>query len=249
MGLVAVASLHGSPGATALATALAGRAHGAGEATLLVEADPDGGVLAARFDLGLRPCLTDLAGAARRGIAAADLGRFTQVVGPGVPVVVAHPSADQTGAALRSAAAPLATALTALAGTVVVDLGRWRPGSPAAPLAHVATRVLLVVHPVLEQIAQVVHAAEAAVDGTVSSGRIGLVLVGTRPYSARQVTEVVAGSAVEVVATVPADAAVSADPFAVSTRRRDPWTAAIDEVRRALATDPVSAQPGSPPAA
>ena len=65
---MAVGSISGSPGATSLAIDLARTCAGATPA-LLVEVDPDGGRLAARLDLPLRPGLTELAGAARSCVA------------------------------------------------------------------------------------------------------------------------------------------------------------------------------------
>jgi MinD-like ATPase involved in chromosome partitioning or flagellar assembly len=61
--LLAVCSLKGSPGVTTLATALGAR-WPAGETPILVEADPAGGDLMARFRLNDAPGLVTLAVAA-----------------------------------------------------------------------------------------------------------------------------------------------------------------------------------------
>jgi MinD-like ATPase involved in chromosome partitioning or flagellar assembly len=63
--LVALASNRGSPGCTTTALALATAWPPARGAPLLVEADPDGGVLAARIGLGIKPGLIVLCGRAR----------------------------------------------------------------------------------------------------------------------------------------------------------------------------------------
>ena len=56
MTVIAVGSVHGSPGATTLALDLARLcARSPGREVLLIEADPDGGCLAARLDLAVKP--------------------------------------------------------------------------------------------------------------------------------------------------------------------------------------------------
>ena len=119
MTVIAVGTVNGSSGATTLAYDLTARA---GNGALLIEADPDGGCLAARFDVALKPGLMELAGAARTGIDADDVWRFAQTTRDGVAVVVAHPSAEQTNAALRAALGHVLTA--------VADVDTKRPSPP-----------------------------------------------------------------------------------------------------------------------
>jgi MinD-like ATPase involved in chromosome partitioning or flagellar assembly len=157
MVVVAVASLRGSPGATSLALDLARLA---GSTSLLIEADPDGGCLAARLGLAARPGVTELAGAARTGIDPADLARFAQTSLHGVTVIVSHPAAEQVQAALRAAGAHVAAALRAVDGAVVVDVGRLRPGSPSLVLAEMAHAAVIVSPNSVDAIAAVVHRRE-----------------------------------------------------------------------------------------
>ncbi|MCU1399852.1 MAG: hypothetical protein JWN62_2961 [Acidimicrobiales bacterium] len=176
MSVVAVCSLHGAPGATALALDLARLC---GDGALLVEADPDGGCLAARLDLAMRPGLTELAGAARVGISAADLWRFAQPIGGGVGVIVGHPAAEQVQAALRASVQHVGTALRGSSGHVVVDVGRLRPGSPAMGLAAIADTTLVVAENGIESVVAVSH--RAAVLANVAAPQI--VLSSSKPYS------------------------------------------------------------------
>ncbi len=91
MSLIAVASAKGSPGATTLTLAL-GLARPPARGCLIVEADPDGGSLAARLGLSYEPGLVELAAAARREMPdAATVDRFTQGLGG----VGAHRDAGQ----------------------------------------------------------------------------------------------------------------------------------------------------------
>ncbi len=142
MTVIAVASLHGSPGATSLAVDLARHC---GDA-LLVEADPDGGCLAVRLDLGTRPGLTELGGAARTNIDTDELWKFAQQTAFGLSVIVAHPAAEQVHAALRAGALHVGAALRRLTCHVVIDVGRIRPGSPSHALLAAADHTVIVSH-------------------------------------------------------------------------------------------------------
>ena len=154
MAVIAVGSVHGSPGTSSLALDLAGMC---GPGALLIEADPDGGCLAARLDLSVRPGLTELAGAARVGIAADDLWRFAQSTTHGVAVIVAHPAAEQVHAALRAAVNHVGSALPHLGVDVIIDVGRLRPGSPALGFAAAADRTLVLTDSSIESLVSVHH--------------------------------------------------------------------------------------------
>ncbi|MCU1395617.1 MAG: hypothetical protein JWM34_4045 [Ilumatobacteraceae bacterium] len=181
MAVIVVCSVHGSPGVTTLALDLA-RLCGPG--ALLLEADPDGGRLAARLDLGVRPGLTELAGAARVGIAADDLSRFAQPVGE-LGVIVAHPAAEQVSVALRAAAHHIATAASGAGTNVVVDIGRLRAGSPALALAADADVTLVVADNTIETVVAVNHRAPLL--ARVASPCI--VLTSSKPYSMGDVAD------------------------------------------------------------
>lgn len=160
MTVVAVGSVHGSPGATRLALDLASVDP---DTTLLLEADPDGGWLAARLDLAVRPGLVELAGSARAGTTADDLWRFAQGGVGEVPIVVAHPAAEQVGSALRAAGEHIARALREISASprhVVIDVGRLRPGSPALVLLGAADHVVVVADNSAEHAVALTHRAQ-----------------------------------------------------------------------------------------
>jgi hypothetical protein len=217
-------SLHASPGVTTLATGLAHHLIVVGRPALLVEADPDGGVLAARHDLSLVPSLTDLAGAARRSITSDDLDRYSQRLGPSLPAIVAHPSAEQTSAALRASAASLATAFARSGLEVMVDIGRWRADSPARPIVEQARTVLLVARPVLEDVVQIVQLS-ATFPG---SERVRLVLAGERPFSRTQVAE---ATGFDVVAVTPWS---QPGELEAGRRQRQTWRRALEALAGSL---------------
>lgn len=157
MTVIAVGSVHGSPGVTSLALDLARLCGGE---SLLIEADPDGGCLAARLDLAVRPGLTELAGAARVGIAADDLWRFAQPTNIATSVIVAHPAAEQVLAALRAAVTHVGVALRALDEHVIIDVGRLRPGSPAIGLAAMADLTIVLSANSVEAVVSIAHRAQ-----------------------------------------------------------------------------------------
>jgi hypothetical protein len=178
--VIAVGSVHGSPGTTSLALDLARMC---GPDALLIEADPDGGCLAARLDLSVRPGLTELAGAARVGIAAEDLWRFAQATSHGVAVVVAHPAAEQVHAALRAAVHHVGTALPSLGVDTVIDVGRLRPGSPALGFAAAADRTLVLTDSNVESVVAVHHRGQLL--GGVAQPLV--VLTADKPYGIAEV--------------------------------------------------------------
>ncbi len=147
MTLVALCSLKGSPGVTTAALALAA-GWPTGRQTVLVECDPAGGDLLARFRLDLSPGLVTLTSAARRMSGPTELRKHTQQLPGGLPVVVGPAGAAQARAVLRQVANSRTNTLSRVAnhaGTVVVaDCGRADPESPALPVMNAAD-VLMVV--------------------------------------------------------------------------------------------------------
>lgn len=185
MSTVAIGSVGGSPGASALALALACAWT---RPCVVVEADPDGGRLAARLGLAVRPGLVDLAAAARRGDPSeVSLQRFAQVGPDGVAVLPCHPAAEQVQALLRSNAEPIAQWCRACEDhDVLVDIGRWRPGAATVPLARGVDRRLVVVRGEPEDVVALVHRAELL---HAVGGAEVVVVAGT--YGRREVAKVV----------------------------------------------------------
>lgn len=132
--LVAVGSVKGSPGVTTFAVVLA--ACWPAARRVVVEADPAGGDLAARFGLRPSPGLVSLA-AEVRTMTCPDgelVGRHTQPIGDGLRAVPAPPGAAEARAAL-AAMTPggLAAAQVSAADPetlIVIDAGRLDPAAP-----------------------------------------------------------------------------------------------------------------------
>jgi MinD-like ATPase involved in chromosome partitioning or flagellar assembly len=190
MSVIALASAKGAPGVTTAAVAL-----GAvwPRRALVVEADPAGGDLAARFQLPSEPNLLSLGTVARRGdLAAADVWAHVQQLPRGLEVLTGVRAAEQTRA-LGRLWALLAGALGELDADALVDCGRLTPGTVAEELLRAADLVLLVCRPTVEGVLHLGYRLEAL-------RRIGIaaemILVGERPFDRARVQDALAANGV-----------------------------------------------------
>jgi hypothetical protein len=153
---------------------------------VLVEADPDGGVLAARYGLGRDPGLAGLAAAMHGALPTPEaIWEHAQRLPGGVAVVVAHESGDVSSAMLAAVAGRLATWCGSVAEfDVIADCGRLRSGSPALPLVRAADAVLIAVRPQPDELYAALHQTGGLTDAPAIAG---LVLVGDRPYGPDEV--------------------------------------------------------------
>jgi hypothetical protein len=195
--LVAVGSVKGGTGATTLALGLVAGWPQPG--AVLVEADPDGGDLAARFGHHPDPGLVSLAAAARSGAAPGLLAAHVQRLRLDVGVVLATPG-DAAATGVQALAQAGAQLLRRAAGevTVVADVGRVGHGGPGLAVAAMAGDVVLVVRPMLAELVQV--QARLGWLREALPGRLWLALCGPGPFPP---AEVAATLAVAVVGELP----------------------------------------------
>jgi MinD-like ATPase involved in chromosome partitioning or flagellar assembly len=227
MALIAFAGLHGAPGVTTLGLAVAHHLDALGRNALFVEADPDGGTIAARHGVSINPGLTELAGAARVGLPSSDILQFAQPLPSGLKVIGSSPMADRVHAALRTSGTHLAEAFHHLAATqdVVVDLGRLRPIDPTQALAGAADCLVYVARPLAEELVPLMN----RLAGTPTEHVI-IALVGEHPYAA---TEVAQATGVRTIVSIPEDhRAVRSDPS--GAHRRGAWPAGVRKLTQAL---------------
>lgn len=127
----------------------------------VVEADPDGGRLAARHDWDVRPGLVDLATAVRsRSDSTPRLAPLLRRHSDDVSVIVAPPAVEPIMASLP-VLAQHRDRLDEIVGTdVMVVVGRVRPDSSANELARVADLRLLVTRTDLEDVVALVHRSD-----------------------------------------------------------------------------------------
>lgn len=208
MSLYAFASTHGAPGVTSTVMGLAAvwRAT-TGRDVLVVEADPDGGVLATRF-AGLRAdrTIADVAVDVRRAFEMDVVLQSAQHVWDGVPLIVAPPSAEQAQSALAAAGERLAAGLAGADGIdVLADLGRLTSRSPTIPLARRAVTTVLVARPSFESVASL---APRVPELRAGGCTLSLVTIGDAPYSPHDVEQAAGASLLAVLPVDPRSAAV-----------------------------------------
>ena len=185
--IVALCSAKGSPGVTTTAALLA--LHWPRGACTLLEADPSGGSLVARWAghrrISIEPGLISLA-ATREPIDASTLHTHSQPVTERVRVLAAPPNPGQARAALTSLGDNAANALTTIASALdmVIDCGRFDPASPSTRLLRNADITLLLTRPRLDDVAVLAGVAASLRDARVN---VQLVCVGNKPYLADEV--------------------------------------------------------------
>ena len=182
-----VGSARSAPGATTVTLGLAATWPTSRRAVVW-EADPDGGVLAARYKLGDRPGLSTLAATIRQGRLTRDvLWHHTQQLPGGTPVVVGAESAEQAHVILSDVAGRLSMWFQQNASVdVVADVGRLSPSSPAVPIAERADVTVMVARPRLEELRAAGHRLHSLAAGGATAG---WVLVGDGPYGGEEVAE------------------------------------------------------------
>ncbi|MFD5696491.1 hypothetical protein [Streptomyces lasiicapitis] len=204
----------------------------AGEAPVVVECDPAGGDLLARFRLGLSPGLVSLAAAARRADSPGLLWQHTQRLPGGLRVVVGPPGAEQARAALEQLTHGGETILRSpadRAGTVVLaDCGRVEADSPVMPVLRQADVLLLLSRAGDDALAHV--AIKADVLGRWSR-TVCLVLVG-EGYGSEEVTRELG---IKVLARLPDDLRGAALLRGVAGRRAAPARTVLGKALASLA--------------
>lgn len=197
--LLALTSAKHSPGVTTAALAFA-VASGPLPVSLVVEADPAGGDLAARCELALEPGLGSLAAAGRHG-SPVDITGHVQALPAGPFGLLAPTSPAQAAGALGALGARLTEVLGAWDGTVVLDCGRWQADGAAAALASTADALLVVLRPSVDGVEHV----HARLDEFRAAGAATLaaIVVGGKPYPP---AEIAAALGIPVLGTLPFDA-------------------------------------------
>ena len=197
-----------SSGATTAALALARRWP---RPVVVVEADPAGGDLAARYGVAASPGLVDLA--ARPGTHPATLHSVAQNLG-GVDVVVAPVAAEVTRGAL-DALGPCHEWIHRVEADVdvLVDCGRLPlPPAPVPPLLEAADLLVFLARPTAPSIVSL-RQRLASVPESIKRHAV-VVLVGDRPYPADEVAAILGLPVLGVLADDPVAAAAfgSAEP-------------------------------------
>ena len=246
MAVLAFGSMKASPGVTTTLLALAA-VWPEERSLLVVDADPDGGDLAARIGRGVEPGMASLAAAGRRSLDSADIERHTQTISSGVHVLVGNPDPEQATRELELVGQRLAEVLPHDAPDVLVDCGRLRSSSPSVPLAVRSFATLIVCRPRVDELQHV----RAQVGRLTAQGmQPDVILVGERPYSAYEVEAAIGCEVVDVMADDPRTAAALAGRGgrASSVSRSPLMRSARSLAERLVATSDPEPAPPAPPA-
>lgn len=236
--LLCLASLKGSPGVTTLCVALTARWPEPWR-RVLVEADPAGGDLAARYRLPVTPGLVSLAAAVRRNTAPDLVGEHVQALPGGLPVVAGPTRADQARAALAAitGADSQAGVLGSFTGrgdvVAVVDCGRLAPDTPVRGVIAAADQLLIVARPHSDELARVADLVAGDVAGIVGGAAHTRLLLAGPGYAASEVEREVG---LAVAATVPWDPRTAAAVSGHATTRPRPRARLVRAATR-LATE------------
>lgn len=180
MTVVGLVSVKHSPGVTTAAVALA---LATGDGSVVIEADPAGGDVAARARLTMEPGLLTMAAAGRH--AASRLSLQTQQLSSGAEVVIAPADPEQSSTALAAIADRLPAA-TREHGGGFVDCGRWSPVPTTRTVLSRCDVIVVVADPSVASIEHVRCRADALLD---IGPPVAVLLVGDRPYSADEVEQ------------------------------------------------------------
>lgn len=201
MSLVAFGSARSSPGVTTAVLAVAGTWREDRD-VVVWDADADGGVLAARYRLGVDPGMISAASATRRGgWDRAGLDAHLQVLPGGVPALVGCETAAQAGVVFPAVASELAAWAEASGELdLLADCGRVTPRSPALEVVKSSTLFVMVARPRVEELRpasdRLSHIARTHRD-------VGWLLVGESPYGRSEVEEAFGWPVLGVVADDP----------------------------------------------
>ncbi|WP_143028087.1 chromosome partitioning protein [Lentzea albidocapillata] len=218
---------------TTLATALGARWPGQ-ESPIVVEVDPAGGDLMARFRLRDTPGLVSLAAATRRrgGTDPNLVAQHTQLLPGGLRVVLGPVGAEQARAALGVLASgpssPLRRAADQPGSTVIADCGRVDPDSPVLAIIRSADVMLLVARPHDDELAHVALKLQTAQQW---SRRPCFVLVGDG-YPTAEVSQTLR---IPVMARVPRDIKGAAALCGQSISGRAPSRSALGRAAAKIA--------------
>ncbi len=205
MSLIVIGSAKGSPGATSLAAGLSLAWQTANNRpALLLEADSDGGILAARFGLATTPSLIELAGKARHELSLQSIQSNCQPLAKQVQCLIAPGCGYTTSRLLSSLAERLANGFKQFHDVdAIVDIGRIRANSPTVKFVEHCDLAVIVARPEFEQLVPLVHLARCLKD---RKPKPTLVCIGDRPYPP---TEIAKSAGLNLLGVMAYDARVS----------------------------------------
>lgn len=154
--IVAVGSIRGAPGATSWALLLAAAwPREFTERRVVLEADPAGGVVGARYGLGVEPgAVRMVTGIRRNGTTSVQLEGVGREVDADLFVVPGPESGEQARSVWTEGAPAVAARLASDPGVWLVDVGRSDDSNPSAAFVDHSSLMVVVVGPRHEDLVQ-----------------------------------------------------------------------------------------------
>ena len=186
--IITLGSIRGAPGVTSWAVLLAAAWPPTNDVERVVlEADPAGGVLGARYEIGVEPGLPQfLAGLRRSENPTPDIDRCARLVSDGVWIIPAPETGERTRAVLGAVTDDTARQLATDQRIWFVDAGRLDDTNPSLTLANQASLGVLVVGARTEDLVQVPTCVERL---RKRCERTGLIVSGRTPFSESELLE------------------------------------------------------------
>ena len=184
--IVTVGSIRGAPGATSWALLL-GAAWPAefDEQRVVLEADPAGGVIGARYGLGVEPGALRLVTAMRRnGSTAIDVEGAARVIDERLLVVPGPESGEQARPVWADSAADIARQLAVDSRVWIVDIGRTDESNPCVAFTQLAKLTVTVTGARPEDLVQLPVRVAALGRG---GGRVAVIVSGRCEFTAADV--------------------------------------------------------------
>ena len=234
MTVIPILSLSGAPGVTTTACLLASTWPTAGPVAV-IECDPSGGDLAARFGLSATVGWTSLSAAVRRAGDSISLDSHLQHLPGGLPVLIGARAGSQLPADVPEAQLVRAAfSRRATEGLAVIDLGRLPAVMDVAgSWLSTAHYTIVMVRGDAAAALRVRERAEELVE--ITEGRIGVVVVGDTVFRSRELSEFTGIAQLGDIPFDPASAGVASGASGAGRRlERSRLLASIRRVAKAI---------------
>ncbi len=196
--IVTVGSIRGAPGATSWALLIGAAWPSEFEQhRVVLEADPAGGVIGARYGLGVDPGVVKfVTGMRRNGSSSIAFEGSSRVIDEHLSVMPGPESGEQSRSVWADSAAEVAQRLRVDDGAWIVDIGRSDESNPCVAFAEASSLAVLVVGPRSEDLVQL----PARVDSFRRGGvRVGVLVSGRCPFGASDVQDFASANAAWIV--------------------------------------------------
>jgi MinD-like ATPase involved in chromosome partitioning or flagellar assembly len=234
--VVSLSSVRGAPGVTSLSILLAAawplETH---ERRVVLEADLSGGVLAARYGLGIEPGLATLAAAAR-GHGDLPIDECGRHIAPQVWCIPAPAAAESARLIWGSSARELAHRMTQSADLWILDAGRIDVDGPLAAVARAVDRHVVVTSSGFDAVVAV--PSRVAALAAASTAPVSVVVVGKPSHGLEELRTFF--GVTQVWVTPPTNQIVEATHNALTKKsgRRSLWWRSAVEIAAGLVPAP-----------